>query len=94
MWEQSEDGGLTWRELDDLELPILLPQPPTCWDYRHAPRGQDHAVLGLELRTLYMPGKLSTSHALSPAQWISLSEVPALVAGPEESGWWLGKLFS
>ena len=31
---------------DDLELLILLPLPPRCWDYRPAPRHLVYVVLG------------------------------------------------
>jgi hypothetical protein len=32
----SETGSYCIAQVD-LKLMILLPQPPECWDYRHAP---------------------------------------------------------
>lgn len=44
---------------DGLELPILLPLPPKCWDCRHTSLCRVHVVLGLCARqTSTLPAKL------------------------------------
>lgn len=53
---------MTWLRM--LERQILLPLPPKCSDYRHAPPHPGYVVLGIEARASCMLGKSSANQAM------------------------------
>jgi hypothetical protein len=46
--------GSLYTAQADLELSILLSQPPKCWDYKHAPLRPDRIKLAWNLILFYM----------------------------------------
>ena len=61
--------GTSYISEADLELLILLPLPPQCWDYKRAPTLPVKAVLDVEPITYCKLGKHSTkpvAYILSP----------------------------
>ena len=52
---------------NDLELLVLLPLPPECWDDRHVPPRAVYVVLGTKPTPLGMLGKHSPDKDTSPS---------------------------